>query len=642
MRIDYNTDISGSVQDSITIYRDPTDAGEGNNIPVYSNSNQGNMSFNAIGLTAGDHLDSCLWDEIRIGTTWEDVIGSAPAFVSQPRSQNPMAGDSINLSAQAASDLPLSYQWYHGSAPLSGQTDTNLALSNIQTGDGGGYYVIATDSPSSVTSMVAQVTVRSPDMHYLLAYEGFDYAAGTNNLAGKNGGAGWSNGWQTIGGPAGNVFSESASGSMVADTNAPSGYDSHSRGNAGYVQNGSRSGRWLDSSSNGTFGMFGLLDPNNHIGADGKTVYLSFMLRSGGTNAPHQFYEFEFKRNNLGDAGRIAGIGNNAGTANTNVNLRAPALVTDQSLGAGDTNVNFYVVRIDYVGGADNVYVYRNPTGTSESDNTPTIVKMGVTDMSLSGISLAAYGAGIDITGDEIRMGLSWEDAVGTAPLDFIVQPQGQTVYLPQDSLTLSSLAVSDQTISYQWYHDGNPVGTGADLVLSNVQPGDGGNYWVVASTAGTESTSAVARLEMNVLRIDQQPQNQAAALGNSLTLTLGASGIPPLNYQWFKDNSPITGATNANYCCHLCRNLGCRNLLLCGRQRSDEPDQFGGAGFCVCRNQFRAGIRRIRLSGWKRPFRGGWRYGLERLVADYRRARRGCRCRICCGKHVGRYERTR
>ena len=548
MRIDYDT--LGFNLDSITVYRNPTGASEFDNAPTLSLPFQSDMSFNGLSVAAYGNNITLSVDEIRIGTTWEDVVGSVPQFVTRPQSQNPRVGDSIDLSAVAVSDQPLNYQWYHGDTMLSGQTGTNLSLSSLQESDGGGYYLVAANSLGSATSEVAQVTVRSPDAHYLLAYEPFDYSVGTNNLAGMDGGVGWSGGWQTIGAYPGTVLAESASGSMVADANAPSGYDSHSLGNALYNQNGTRNGRWLDCSSNGTFGTFGLIDDKGHIGADGKTVYLSFMQRCGGTNAPHQFYEFEFKRGSLGDAGRIAGIGNNAGSANTNVNFRGPSAVTDQSLGEGDTNVNFYVVRIDYVRGADNVYVYRNPTGATEQENTPTLVRLGVTDMSLNGLSVAAYSAGVDVTQDEIRMGLSWEDVVGTAPLSFIAQPSKfQTIY-PQGGVTLHSLAVSDQAIDYQWYHDGNPVsgGTGPDLTLSDVHESDSGNYWVVASTTSDQSTSIVATLDIYALRIDEQPKNQGVELGSALNLKLLASGEPPLSYQWYKDGSPINDATNATY----------------------------------------------------------------------------------------------
>ena len=45
--------------------------------------------------------------------------------------------------------------------------------------------------------------------------------------------------------------------------------------------------------------------------------------------------------------------------------------------------------------------------------------------------------------------------------------------------------------------------------------------------------------------RIDLQPRSQSTAAGASVTFTVGAEGSSPLNYQWQKDNQPISGATD-------------------------------------------------------------------------------------------------
>jgi hypothetical protein len=113
----------------------------------------------------------------------------------------------------------------------------------------------------------------------------------------------------------------------------------------------------------------------------------------------------------LSDPGRIGGIGNDTGTAN--VNLRAPNGVNNRSLGTGSTGVNLYIVRIDYKAGNDDVFVYRNPTSNTEPA-TPTLTVSNVADMSLNGVSVAAYN-GPDLKVDEIRLGATWADAIGLA-----------------------------------------------------------------------------------------------------------------------------------------------------------------------------------------------------------------------------------
>jgi glucose/arabinose dehydrogenase len=47
---------------------------------------------------------------------------------------------------------------------------------------------------------------------------------------------------------------------------------------------------------------------------------------------------------------------------------------------------------------------------------------------------------------------------------------------------------------------------------------------------------------------ITQQPASQTVAVGQSVTFTVGASGAPPLAYQWQRNHANIKGATSASY----------------------------------------------------------------------------------------------
>jgi autotransporter-associated beta strand protein len=241
----------------------------------------------------------------------------------------------------------------------------------------------------------------------LLAYEGFAYSAGSANLTGLNSGFGWGSPWYTIN----NGSSSVSGGSLTAGANAPAGYDALSAGNSAFTPNGTRTSRWLDRSAGGTFGSHGYINGNGHIGADGKTLYVSFMQQPNGTAV---YYEFEFHRGDLGDPGRMAGVGNDAGDNDVHFRIEDPpgggSSFTD--LGAGNTSVNFYVVRFDfnYGGGNTVVTIYRNPTSATEP-LTPTAQITGITaDMSFDGIALGAFANGITVAHDEVRLGETWSD----------------------------------------------------------------------------------------------------------------------------------------------------------------------------------------------------------------------------------------
>jgi len=375
----------------------------------------------------------------------------------------------------------------------------------------------------------------------LLAYEGFSYSAGSV-ISGQFGGIGWTNGWVDV---SGSIAETIDSAGMAADGNAPAGYDDRSTGSSVYVGNNSRCGRWLDCSAAGAFGQAGLLDGNGNVGANGKTVYVSFMQQPKIAN--NNFYEFEFHRNDLGDPGRIAGIGCDIANS-TQVYLRAPGS-THTPLGVANTNVNFFVVRIDYKSGNDDVYVYRNPTGNLESDNEPVLTMLSVADMSFDGLSMGAYNNGMTVKNDEIRVGQNWASALGNPPV-FVVQPANQALYAGQAS-TLTSLAQSSQPLNYQWY-----VGTAAlagqtNAILSfpSVQPGDAGQYFVTASNALGVAVSSTATLTVLPLTAAiTSPQTVTVGAGSNLVVNASVNGTPPVYLQWYRDGAAIMGATGTTY----------------------------------------------------------------------------------------------
>ncbi|WP_367873528.1 glycoside hydrolase family 32 protein [Luteolibacter sp. Populi] len=239
----------------------------------------------------------------------------------------------------------------------------------------------------------------------LLAYEGFDYPSSSASISGLDGGKGWAAPWATVDNGSANFTSTG----LTAGNKAPTGFDAESTGGSCTLPNGRRIGRSLDTSANGPFAALGLTDASGRIGKDGTSVYLSFLQQANGTG---MFYEFEFHRGSLGDAGRIAGIGNDQG--GSNVNLRAPG-TTHTVIGAGDAAVNFYVVRIDFKAGDDDVFIYRNPTSTIQPP-TATLAKLNATDMSFDGISFGAFLNSRTVAHDEIRIGRSWAEVIAEDP----------------------------------------------------------------------------------------------------------------------------------------------------------------------------------------------------------------------------------
>lgn len=322
-----------------------------------------------------------------------------------------------------------------------------------------------------------------------MAYEGFDYPSGSANLTGQSGGSGWNGVWLTIDNGSADVLDAS----LTAAGNAPAGYDLRSIGRSNSIPNGRRVGRFLDTSATGAFGSRGYVDGNGRIGADGKTIYLSFTQQPNGTAL---YYEFEFHRGNLGDSGRIAGIGNDQG--GDNVNLRAPG-GTHTIIGAGSTAVNFYVVRIDFKAGDDDVYVYRNPTSLTEP-GVPTLTRLNAADMSFDGIALAAFANDRTVAHDEVRFGESWADVTvpPVAAPAITRQPRASTSGFTGGTVVLTAEASGQPLPTYQWFKGVNPLSgqTGATLTLSDLQTTDAGDYHLTATNSQGAATTSVAHVD--------------------------------------------------------------------------------------------------------------------------------------------------
>jgi hypothetical protein len=146
------------------------------------------------------------------------------------------------------------------------------------------------------------------------------------------------------------------------------------------------------------------------------------------------------------------------------------------------------------------------------------------------------------------------DPASGAADLlapQIIAAPISQSVPVGSTA-ELSVAAAGSGTLGYQWQHDGVPISgaTASTLVLAMVNPADEGSYTVTVSnpTGSTESSPATLTILSLFVppAIRSQPYKSTAAVGSSMTFTVGASGTGPLAYQWFLNGAPIGGATSA------------------------------------------------------------------------------------------------
>jgi hypothetical protein len=105
-------------------------------------------------------------------------------------------------------------------------------------------------------------------------------------------------------------------------------------------------------------------------------------------------------------------------------------------------------------------------------------------------------------------------------------------------------VALADTPLRYQWQReDSNILGaTNATLVLSNVQPAQGGRYAVVISDDYSSFVTPPARLTVAVrIAILRQPQPVTVVSGNRALFAVEVTGSTPLSYIWRRGSIVVT-----------------------------------------------------------------------------------------------------
>lgn len=140
----------------------------------------------------------------------------------------------------------------------------------------------------------------------------------------------------------------------------------------------------------------------------------------------------------------------------------------------------------------------------------------------------------------------------GATPPSITGPPANQTVTAGAN-VSFAVVATGTAPLNYSWKFNGTAItgATSASLQLTNVQPANAGTYAVtVTNTAGSQSASATLTVNPAATgpSITGPPQNLTVTNGGSASFSVTAGGTAPLSYQWLKDASALSGATNSTY----------------------------------------------------------------------------------------------
>jgi pectate lyase len=137
-----------------------------------------------------------------------------------------------------------------------------------------------------------------------------------------------------------------------------------------------------------------------------------------------------------------------------------------------------------------------------------------------------------------------------SAPV-IVSQPQGLTVF-PGQSASFSVDADGSAPLTYQWYYNTNTLltnATSSTLTLTNIQPAADGTYSVIVGNFVSSTNSDFAELSVDTNPVAPaftlEPVSVSVLNGGTAVFNATAIGTAPIVYQWNKNNTPVSGATN-------------------------------------------------------------------------------------------------
>lgn len=383
------------------------------------------------------------------------------AFDVQPVSTNRAQGDRVSFTVNYNGTRPFSGQWLKNGAPIDGQTTNTLTLFNVQPGDAADYQFRVTNPAGDSLSDAAHLTVNADPTN--------DVRRGLVSYWPLN----------------------------IGQTNTP---DLYSANNMTFVN--------MDA-SNFVPGQFG-----NALSFNGTTQYA---FRSGGASIylnTNYSVAFWVKGNYAGQSDkRVFSEGStasnnplfNLGTDNTgatpslNVFIRNDANTAIVNARKSTTpvfdDVWHHVVWVDRNGAAQ-LYIDGVPDNT---DFTYTRSALTVNQTSIGAILRAGASSWFAGAMDEVAVwnrALTFSEVqevkgsgvpapVGLIAPTFNTQPQSADVY-QGSRVVLSAEATGTSPLTFQWFKGTQQLTgeTNKFLNLSNLQPGDSGNYIVRVSNA--------------------------------------------------------------------------------------------------------------------------------------------------------------
>jgi hypothetical protein len=192
-------------------------------------------------------------------------------------------------------------------------------------------------------------------------------------------------------------------------------------------------------------------------------------------------------------------------------------------------------------------------TGATSATYTTSVV--GAADDG-SMYSVVVTNSAGNVTSSAAKLTVTATPPPSAAPPSITTQPSNQTAAVG-GTATFTVVAAGSTPLSYQWSKGGVAITGATEATFTTpivAMSDDDTMYTVLVSNSAGNVTSTAARLtvmpepSLTPPSITTQPSNQTAAVGETATFSVIATGSTPLSYQWSRGSVPIAGAMSATY----------------------------------------------------------------------------------------------
>jgi hypothetical protein len=172
--------------------------------------------------------------------------------------------------------------------------------------------------------------------------------------------------------------------------------------------------------------------------------------------------------------------------------------------------------------------------------------------LSLPSVQLAQQGNYQAVVANSVGSVTSAVASVAVLFPPSITNQSASTHVSAGQSINLWVAVSGSAPLSYTWYFQNAVISgaTSSNLVINNAQPVNEGIYRAIVANSVGSCTSAVisVRLDPASPTIISNPLSLTLPASSNATFAITAIGSQPLGYQWYFNNSPLLGATAAQY----------------------------------------------------------------------------------------------